>query len=236
MSPEYSHGKKLMPERALAERFAVGRPLIREVLGRLQERGLITVVPGKGTFVVRQIVPTERGASIEVMAKRGQVTPRQLIVARSMLESRAAYLAAENRTPADLERMEGLLNSVEISSSFQDIVQADVAFHESVAIASANPVIQIMFGSIRNLVEGIVIRSVSDPLVRQEGVPSHRKVFTAIEKRQPGKAHDAMLAVLDVAQRLYGDDLDRPLSEVLKMHKPIKGTSIVLAPDKPQYP
>ncbi|WP_426518836.1 FadR/GntR family transcriptional regulator [Diaminobutyricibacter sp. McL0618] len=214
MSPAYRHGEKLLPERALAEQFGVGRPLVREVLRRLQERGLITVVPGRGTFV-RQPALTESGGSVDAIAKRGQITPRQLIAARSMLESFAAFLAAQNRTEVDLERMRELLVAVESASSVSDVVRADVAFHEAVAIASNNPVIQIMFGSIRNLVEGIVIRSVSDAAVRHEGVPFHRTVFSAIEERNPEAARSAMLAHLDVAQRLYGEDLDRPLSEVV---------------------
>jgi GntR family transcriptional repressor for pyruvate dehydrogenase complex len=232
MSPDYSHGEKLLPERALAEQFGVGRPLIREVLRRLQERGLITVVPGRGTFV-RQAALTEGGGSIDVVAKRGQVTPRQLIVARSMLESEAAALAAENRTSNDLENMQNLVTSLESSNSVQDLIRADVAFHEAVAIASANPVIQIMFGSIRNLVEGIVIRSVSDPVVRDEGVPSHRNVLSAIEQRRPADARSAMLAHLDVAKRTYGDDLDRPLSEVLGSSSRTRALSVdLIAPEK----
>lgn len=214
LSPSFQPGDKLLPERRLAEQYGVGRPLIREVLRRLQERGMITVIPGRGTYV-RQAKLTESGASVDLVAKRGQVTPRQLIAARSMLEAEAASLASIHRSEADIMRMEHLLDSLESLASANDRIDADVAFHEAVAIASANPVIQIMFGSIRNLVRGIVIRSLSDADVRGEGIPTHRVVLEAIRDQEPVVAREAMMAHLEVAQRLYGEDLDRPLRDIL---------------------
>jgi len=211
---DLSPGAKLDSERALAEEFGVGRPLVREVLRRLEERGLVTIVPGRGTFV-QDLPLTEGGGSIDLLARRGRVTPRQLIVARSMLESEAASLAASARTEEDLARMDGYLRILASGVSAIELVEADVRFHEAIAIASGNPVIQILFGSVRKLVRGVIVRSISDRVVKDLAFPSHGLIHDAIRAGDSHAAREAMLAHLDVASRLYGQDLDRPLRDVL---------------------
>src|ERR687888_26944 len=59
-------GERLPSERKLVERYGVSRPIVREVLRRLQERGLIVVHPGRGSFV-RELTPTRGFASIDVL-------------------------------------------------------------------------------------------------------------------------------------------------------------------------
>ena len=163
-------GAKLESERALAEEFGVGRPLIREVLRRLEERGLITVLPGRGAFV-HDRPPTQGGGSVELLTRRGRITPRQLIVARSMLESEAAALAATYRGEADLVHMTDSLTVLSSAESEAAQIDADVQFHEAIAIASGNTVLQIMFGSIRPHIRGIVARSLSDVVIRDLALP-----------------------------------------------------------------
>ena len=215
LSPNYMPGQQIPPERALAEQYGVGRPLIREVLRRLEERGLLTIVPGRGNFV-RDRKLTESGGSIDFINRQGRVTPQHLITARSMLESEAASLAAIHRTSEDIARMSSLLNRLESAGSLTEVADADVAFHEAVAIASTNPVIQIMFGSIHNLVRGVIVRSLSDVAVRNLGVSSHRPVFELIRDGNSRGASEAMLAHLQVAEDFYGTDLHQPLRDVLE--------------------
>lgn len=215
LSGAFKGGDQLPPERVLAEQHGVGRPLVREVLRRLQERGLIIALPGRGNFV-RERKLTDPGGSIDLVSRQGQVTPQQLITARSMLESEAASLAAVHRTRLDIARMTVLLDRLEATSSLSELADADVSFHEAVAIASANPVIQIMFGSIRNLVHGVVVRSLSDDAVRDIGVPSHRPILLAIENGDALEAQQCMVIHLQVAEDFYGPDLHRPIRDVVE--------------------
>lgn len=211
---EFRPGEKLPSERALAEQLGVGRPLVREVLRGLQERGLVTSHAGRGTFV-REIATTESGVSVEVMAKRGLITPRELIVARSMLETQSAQLAALHRGELDLERMQHQLDVLEKRESPTAALQADLAFHEAIALASGNRVVQIMFGSIRNLIQGIMIRSLTDTVVTAEALPSHQLIFEAIRAGDGDLAREHMRGHLAVAEKLYGDDLDKALRDVV---------------------
>ena len=46
-------GDRLQPERDLAEQFGVSRTVIREATKVLQERGLVKVITGSGTYATR---------------------------------------------------------------------------------------------------------------------------------------------------------------------------------------
>jgi len=215
ISGDFLPGDQLPSERSLAENYRVGRPLIREALGLLRERGLVISLPGRGNFVKERQL-TDFGGSVDFATKQGRVTPRHLIAARSMLEGEAAALAARMRSEVDLQEMWLLVEKMESAEHLNDVIDADASFHEAVAIASANPVVQIMFGSIRNLIHGLVARSVLDKAVRSVALPSHRLILNAIEAGKSSEARDAMLDHLSIAGGLYGADLDRPLKDIVE--------------------
>src|SRR3979411_2071393 len=47
----WAPGDRLPSERSLVEKFKLSRPLVREVLRGLEERGHIEVIPARGSFV-----------------------------------------------------------------------------------------------------------------------------------------------------------------------------------------
>ncbi len=214
VTKKWPPGTRLPSERTLAEMCAVSRPVIREALRALNERGLIAVSPGRGSFV-RTVNPTGEGGKADLLARRGDVHARHLIAARSMLESEAAALAAIHRTDEQLGQMRDLLGAFE-GASVARAADLDLAFHESIAVASGNPVLQVMFGSIRNLTHGIMLRSLSDRRVSGAAVPLHDVIVTAIAEQDPDAARRAMLDHIGAAEKFYGKDLDRPLAEVLR--------------------
>lgn len=216
LSGEWPPGHRLPSERQLAEEFQLSRPVVRETLRNLTERGLLSVVPGRGRFV-RESRPTQGDTTVELMARRGQVTARHLMVARRMLESEAAHLAALNHNTDDVRQMKTILSALDSKSSEVGVsAELDVAFHEAIAVASANPVIQIMFGSIRPLTHGLVLRSLTDRDVRQAGLPYHQRILDAVLAHDAEAAREAMATHLSLAEEYYGQDLDRPLADVLR--------------------
>lgn len=216
LSGRWSSGAKLPGERALATEYRVGRSVIRESLRRMEERGLVAVAPARGAYV-QALEPTSGLGSLDVMARGGFITARHLILARSTIESQAARLAAAHHTAADGARMTNLLRALEATPE-SDVVGAsrlDVAFHESISLASANPVLQIMFGSIRSLTHGLIVRSLTDRLVRERGLPLHQDVLDRIIARDEEGAEHAMRDHLEIAASHFGPDLDRPLVDAV---------------------
>ncbi|PDQ34119.1 MAG: hypothetical protein B5766_12860 [Candidatus Lumbricidophila eiseniae] len=209
--PEHS---RLPSERTLAEQFSVSRPVIRESLRVLSERGLIVISAGRGSFV-RRIDPASQGASAELLARRGAITAEHLIVARTMLEAEAAALAAINRTDQHIERLSELLEQFD-HSTVPESADLDVAFHEAITVASGNPVIQVMFASIKTLAHGIVLRSLTDRKLAGAALPLHEVILTAIIEQDPDRARQAMSEHLGAARQFYGTDLNQPLADVLR--------------------
>lgn len=214
LSGRWPERTKLPSERTLAERFAVSRPVVRESLRVLTERGLIVVFAGRGSFV-RGVHAGSAAANPELLARRGAVTAEHLVVARTMLECEAAALAAINRTEAQLNHMRELLERFE-TAGLPDAADLDLAFHECISVASKNPVIQVMFGSIKTLTHGIMLRSLTDRLVAAAAVPLHSVILGAIADQDPDRARVAMADHLGAARTFYGDDLDQPLIDVLR--------------------
>lgn len=212
---KWAPGQRLPSERQLSERFGVSRPAVREILRNLSAQGLILAHPGRGSFV-RELTPTKGEGSVGLFVRRGAVTPRHLVAARQMLETESATMAAVNHTREDSRRMRELVGEFDAATDIEAAAGLDVALHEAIAIASGNPVVQIMFGSIHELVRGISLRSLADPKVRAVGAPMHHTIVDAIIRGDGAVARAAMTKHVMLAIDLYGDDLDRPLSEVLR--------------------
>lgn len=215
ISNTWEPGAKLPSERQLSEQYRLSRPTVREGLRRIQGRGLIVAQPGRGSFV-REAHPTDGSVSVEMATRRRQVTARQLARARQMLESETAGLAAENRTDPELRQMQNLLERFDDANDIAQEISFDLAFHETIVIASRNVVLQLMFGSIRSLTQGLMLRSLSDRTVRKAGAPIHHTVLDAIRHRDTEAARKAMRAHLLVAESHYGEDIDEPMDDMLR--------------------
>lgn len=208
-------GSKIESERKLAEQFGVGRPLVREALKRLEERGLITTQAGRGSFVL-EYRPWAGSSEGELRARRSRVTALELSRARQLLEGESAALAAEHRTEDQVRTMREILRRFDRGGLVEDLAGLDLAFHEQIVIASNNVAIQVMFGSIRNMTRALMLRSLTDRAVSKVGVPIHYTILDAIERRDPDAARKGMVAHLGVAESLYGSDLHQPLIDVLR--------------------
>jgi GntR family transcriptional regulator, transcriptional repressor for pyruvate dehydrogenase complex len=200
-------GSKLPSERDLALRLGVSRPVVREAMRILIERGLVEVAPGRGAFV-RVPRPFDAARPLAAIYRRGQATTRDLIEARSMLEGEAARLAAERCTAEELVAIERLLVQLERESEPAAQARQDLAFHTLISRATRNPVLEAMFASISGLVFEHLLRSNAEPVIGREANPYQREVVVAIRRRDPEAAQRAMRDHLMVAYRRYGDDLD----------------------------
>jgi GntR family transcriptional regulator, transcriptional repressor for pyruvate dehydrogenase complex len=205
-------GEMLPPERALAIRYGVGRPLVREALRSVEELGLIETRPGRGTFVRSGNVSAVH-RQLGVAIRRRGVTAAQLSEARITLEGEAASLAASRATAADTAVLRAALEQLEPSEAVEH-VRNDLTFHLAVAAAAHNPVIEMMLESIAPLTVALMARSVGDLEVMDRSQPYHRRVLEAIEARDPEAARSAIVAHLTVASELYGDDFERSVDSL----------------------
>ena len=224
---EWDLGEQLPSEREFCAVYGVSRPVIREVLAGLAERGFIDIHPGRGSFV-RTVAVDDLSSSMTRVATRAGITARDLVVARVGLECSAAELAAR-QVDRPAEKLWAALHEHERAVTVAEMAQSDIDFHEAVVAASGNHVLMLMFGAIRGQVHALMLRSHSDPAVRRIGDPMHERIVQAVLAGDPSAARDLMRAHLELALELFGADLDRPLSEVvesrgLRVASPLKLT------------
>ena len=100
-------GDKLPTEAALAQQFEVSRTVVREALQHLQASGLVETFQGRGSYVLAIPLDTADGPLADVRT-RADLT--DLIEFRIGMESEAAALAAERRTPTQLTALQRALD------------------------------------------------------------------------------------------------------------------------------
>jgi len=208
-------GQRLASERQLAEQFHVGRPLVREALRTLVARGIVEVQVGRGAFV-RQVVPGDAARPVSNLLRRQAITARQLVEARSTLESAAAQLACSRVTPAELDHMRQLVRVSKRRGALAARVRNDLEFHLSVVRAAHNPVIETMFDAILGPTADMMLRSLSDAHVSREGLPYHEQIYWAIKSGDKAGAGSACRGHLEVSERIYGADMDIELDVLMR--------------------
>jgi len=138
-------GDKLPSERDLAALFGMSRSAVREALIRLDTLRIIESRPKSGVY----LRPFAAERSIEAMVLFTETdTPLseddvvQSVELRSVLESESMRLACLRRTPADLERLNQILqDSAEVIRRGESLANLDAEFHKAIVAATQNHVL-----------------------------------------------------------------------------------------------
>jgi DNA-binding FadR family transcriptional regulator len=145
-SGELKAGDTMPSERALMERFGVGRPAIREALQSLHQTGLISITQGERTRVNAIDAGTFFEQSNDIARLLLNVAPsnlQHLKQARSMFELGIVRVAAERATATDVAELRALvdLQRARLGGDPMPFIEADMWFHVRIAAISANPII-----------------------------------------------------------------------------------------------
>ncbi len=130
-------GDKLPTEAEIMARFDVSRTVVRESLSKLQASGLVETRHGIGTFVLPPQASDNFRISAEDFATVADVI--SVLELRISLETEAAGLAAQRRTPENLKALENALHAFQDSiNQDSDAVPPDFQFHMEVARSTGN--------------------------------------------------------------------------------------------------
>ena len=159
----------------LADRLAISRTPIREALVRLQDEGLVELLPGGG-------VQVKRLALDEAV---------ELYDLREVLDGLAARLAARRAGPASLARLERALERMARCVARDDANQwfpAHVDFHDEIFRASGHRRLLSMTAVVK-----LSIRHFHPLLLRTEhrladAYREHRAIFEALAARDAAEA------------------------------------------------
>jgi GntR family transcriptional repressor for pyruvate dehydrogenase complex len=194
-------GDQLPAERDLAQRLGVSRTAVREAVKTLREKGLVEAYSGRGTFITDGTSQAAR-QSFDLMVKVGQQGQQEglphLVELRLALEPGIAAMAAERVTDEDLTAMREAVAVMDgAQENAEAYIEADLDFHLALAEAAANPLILSLIDSIVGLLRTERIR-----IFKVEGGPQrsqvhHKRILSAVERRDPEMARCAMRAHLE---------------------------------------
>jgi DNA-binding FadR family transcriptional regulator len=144
-SGELKPGDTMPSERALMERFGVGRPAVREAMQSLQNQGVISINQGERSRVKELSAATVFDQSDEVARLLLESVPanlEHLKQARRMFELGIVRAAATNASADDVADLRALL--AEQRSYLDDpkkFIETDMRFHTRIAEITGNPII-----------------------------------------------------------------------------------------------
>ncbi|MBW1804332.1 MAG: FadR family transcriptional regulator [Deltaproteobacteria bacterium] len=207
LSGAFLVGERLPPERELAKRLGVSRPVVHEALVDIATKGLVTMTPRKGTVVN----DFRREGSVVLLTSlleyhNGKLDPKLLeglLNMRLLVEIENARLAAKNRTHAQLEEFKNVLDQEADSdhTDIETITQLDFEFHLILAIATDNLLYPLLLNSFKPVYTNLTGQFFQDVAVVSDVFDYHQKLVAAISDQDAEKAADIMHKMLS-----HGED------------------------------
>jgi DNA-binding FadR family transcriptional regulator len=131
------------------------------------------------------------GEHIHRFAKVRALPLQQLVKVRQALEPMVAYLAARNRSPAELAELQAIATRLD-QAALTDVprfLHENAKWHLAMATASHNDLLRAFMGSISGLMfEVSQIKCFASTDVRQLVSIAHRRILQAIESQDADAA------------------------------------------------
>lgn len=197
---DFSDGD-LPAEGELSTSFGVSRTVAREAMRTLRTMGLVEVAQGKRPRV--RPVDSEMAVDcLTLLLCRGSISLLDLIEVRKPIEGQIAELAAERASPAHIQAMEEAIENQAKATTMKRQVEADMIFHQEMAIATGNEIFRLLLAALASLLEESRRQSISQ-VGSARAVEGHTAILDAIKNRDPVAARMAMARHLEMAR----DDL-----------------------------
>lgn len=205
-APGASFGGEIEHSQALG----VSRTPYREAIRILVSKGLLESRPKAGTHVL----PRERWNVLDpdvlawmFMGRPDEAFIQDLFELRNLLEPAAARLAAERRTPDQLNQMQVAIAAMrEHSLSTPEGQAADQLFHRAILVASGNTALASLASSVGAAVQWTTHYKQTARAAPRDPLPEHEAVLDAIAAADPALAAAAMAHLVSLALDDMGID------------------------------
>lgn len=223
-------GDRLPPERDLASDVDVSRPVLRDALKLLEQRGLVTARQGGGTYIADVIGPIFSEPIVKLIERHPGATADYLEFRRD-IEALTASHAANRATDADRAILSDIIARMQVAYDAEDTEREavlDADFHHAVGEAAHNVILLHTLRSCYRLLENGVFfnrqRLYHHPTARTTVLDQHKAIAERILAGDPDGARaaserhiDFVKAALAEAERLdsRNDISDRRLKHRL---------------------
>jgi len=188
---KFKYGDKLPNENELAEMFGVSRTTLREAVKILATAGVLEIKRGRGTFVSKNAVSAEK-ADLENL-NSFKIKTVDLFEVRLVIESEAAYWAAQRATDEEIEEIVRRSKAVEEKLlKRQERTQEEFLFHKSIAEATHNEFMVELLPTIHKAIEKGVVMSMQIEEIAEDTLYDHRAIVRFLQKRDAEGAKTAM--------------------------------------------
>lgn len=189
---EFPPGERLPTEQELMLHYGVGRNAVREAIQGLVALGMLEVRPRRGATVLaarpERILPVET-----LSALLDTPVVKDLYEVRMLLECRAARLAAERHDESEIASIKQAL--ARYAYAFEHgapVWQADLEFHEAIALASGNTIIPRVLEAAHGLLASARRTTGQVDEAVREALDDHSLIAAAIDTRDADAAEEAM--------------------------------------------
>lgn len=159
-----------LDERELSEKLAISRTPIREALARLEQEGLVRIVPRRGVFIVRK-------TKAEIL---------EMITVWAALESMAARLVTERASDAEIATLRRLFSSfegAEVTANIDEYSGRNIDFHSQILRLSKCRLLNETAENLFIHMRSIRARTISEDDRAQRSIIDHMHIIEAIEAR-----------------------------------------------------
>lgn len=189
-------GGKLPAERALAERYQVSRPTVREAVRILEALGVVRTAVGSGpdagaTVTAEPAAPI--GAVLRWHLASRALPVADIVQARVLIESWAVGEAAGRGDRPGMDTAEALLDQMDDESiTAAEFLSLDARFHVTLAVCAGNAVIAAVMAAMRTGIETYVteaLTAIGDwSAVSGRLRVEHRGILDAVREGRPDQA------------------------------------------------
>jgi DNA-binding FadR family transcriptional regulator len=187
LSGKLAIGERLPNERELAGQMRVSRAVINGGLTELAHQGFIEMLPRKGAFVADY----KKRGRVEILqaileyngGRFDPVTLDSIYEVRTCIEQHIALLAAERRTPKDIEDLKAQLELLSRLDDPRELAEATHEFYHLLSVASGNVIYPLNIQAYR-----IIYVPLMEALYRH--APKHARLHRLTKLVSLIEAHD----------------------------------------------
>jgi len=159
-----------LDERQLSEQLEISRTPVREALARLEQEGLVEIVPRRGVYIVRK-------TKAEIL---------DMITVWAALEGMAARLITEHASDQEISSLRGIFTTFDegqIQAHIDEYSDKNIDFHQSILTMSRNQLISDMSETLFIHMRSIRARTIGEIDRANRSIVDHLHIIEALEAR-----------------------------------------------------
>lgn len=187
LTGEIKPGERLM-EIHLAQELGVSRTPVREAIHKLEQEGLVTMIP-------------RRGAQVAQISEKGL---KDVLEVRRALDAFCAELACERMTGEGAEALKQAYMDFEKATMTKDatvIARADVSFHEIIINSTGNERLILTMNNLAEQMYRYRFEYIKDESQHKVLIEEHKVLMDAILSKDVERARNAAMVHIDNQQQ-----------------------------------